>query len=154
MTQTNRSCTRARNSLLIRGKGPSTGSRSPHLQTYPLFWRYGLIGAFATGAHYALLLALVEGAHAPPGPAAMLAAGGGAVLAYLGNRRYTFASAEPHRRALPRFLLVAAFGAVANGLLVWGATAAWGWHYLAAQAVATATVLFATFLLNRHWALA
>lgn len=118
------------------------------------FWRYGLIGAVATGAHYALLATLVAGAWARPGAASAFAAGVGAIVAYLLNRRYTFGAAAPHRQALPRFLLAATLGAAGNGLIVWGASAAWGWHYLAAQALATVTILFLTFQLNRRWAFA
>lgn len=130
-------------------------ARPRPLQRRFLFWRYGLIGGVATGAHYALLVALVEGARTGPGPASASAAGVGAIVAYLLNRRYTFvAVAPPHRRALPRFLLTATLGAAGNGLVVWGATAAWGWHYLAAQALATVAILFLTFQLNRRWAFA
>lgn len=124
------------------------------VRAHAQLWRYGLIGVVATGAHYALLAALVEGARMGPGPASAFAAGVGAVVAYLLNRRYTFGAAAPHRRALPRFLLTATLGAAGNGLIVWSASATWGWHYLAAQALATITVLFLTFQLNRRWAFA
>lgn len=134
---------------------PSTpAARLRPLQRRFLFWRYGLIGGVATGAHYALLVALVEGARTGPGPASASAAGVGAIVAYLLNRRYTFGAVAPHRRALPRFLLTATLGAAGNGLVVWGASAAWGWHYLAAQALATVAILFLTFQLNRRWAFA
>lgn len=129
-------------------------ARPRPLQRRFLFWRYGLIGGVATGVHYALLVALVEGARTGPGPASASAAGVGAIVAYLLNRRYTFGAAAPHRRALPRFLLTATLGAAGNGLIVWSASAAWGWHYLAAQALATVTILFLTFQLNRRWAFA
>lgn len=124
------------------------------VQAHARFWRYGLSGAVATGVHYALLTALVAGAWAQPGPASAFAAGVGALVAYLLNRRYTFGAVAPHRRALPRFLLAATLGAAGNGLIVGGVSAAWGWHYLAAQALATVTILFLTFQLNRRWAFA
>lgn len=117
-------------------------------------WRYGLSGALATGVYYALLVALVEGLQARPGLAAAFAAAIGALVAYLLNRRYTFVGAAPHRYALPRFLATAALAAGGNGLIVSGAAALWGWHYLAAQALATGAVLFLTFHINRRWAFA
>lgn len=118
------------------------------------FWRYGLIGAIATGAHYALLAALVEATRLSPGPAATLAAGVGAAVAYLLNRRFTFDVTVPHRQALPRFLFTATLGAAGNGLVVWGASTAWGWHYLVAQALATVMLVVLTYQLNRRWTFA
>lgn len=118
------------------------------------FWRYGLIGAIATGAHYALLAALVEGMRMGPGPAAALAAGVGAAVAYRLNRRFTFDTTVSHRQALPRFLFTATLGAAGNGLVVWGASRAWGWHYLVAQAPATVMLVVLTYQLNRRWTFA
>lgn len=120
----------------------------------PAFGRYVLIGAAATAVHYALLLALVELADAAPAPSAAFGAVCGALAAYAGNRRFTFRGGGPHSRTLPRFLTVAAFGAAANGAIVWSGTEVAGMHYLAAQAVATLFVLWSGFVLNRRWSFA
>lgn len=114
------------------------------------FFRYTLTGGIATSVHYAVLLTLVEGFHLKPPPSAVLGAVCGALVAYVGNRRFTFSSRAPHRRALPRFLFVAALGAVLSGVAVWAATLLI-LHYLAAQIAATALVLFITYRLNRRW---
>ena len=76
-------------------------------------------------------------------------------MAYLGNRRFTFAdSSTRHRNALPRFLTVAAIGAAVNGLVVWLGSAVLGVHYLAAQGIATGLALLLSYRLNRAWSFA
>ena len=115
-------------------------------------WRYALSGAVATGSHYALMGGLVEVAAWPAGIASVAGATLGAGVAYGLNRAWTFAGhGVPHRHALPRFLAVAGAGALLNGALVWAGTAALGWHWLAAQAVATLAVLVASYAANRRW---
>jgi putative flippase GtrA len=75
----------------------------------------------------------------------------GALVAYGGNRRFTFSgSTAPHASAFPRFAAIAAVGAVVNALIV-GAGAAWGAHYLLMQVVATVAVMVGTYHLNRLW---
>ena len=118
------------------------------------FVRYTLVGTVATGAHYAVLVTLVEVLRLPPAHASALGALCGAAVAYLANRRFTFSSTARHRRVLPRFLLIAALGAALNGLLVWVGTSVFGWHYLVAQAVVTVAVLILTYGLNRAWTFA
>lgn len=113
--------------------------------------RYALVGAAATASHWALLALLVERAGAPAAPASAAGALLGAGVAYAGNRQLTFRdSTAAHRVALPRFLLVAALGALANAVIVYLGTAA-GWHYLAAQALATLSVLLGGYGVNRRW---
>ena len=115
------------------------------------FVRYTLTGGFATATHYAILLVLVESRGVPAPTATALGALGGALVAYFANRRFTFSSAARHRRALPRFFVVAALGAGLNSLIVWVGTSALSWHYLAAQAVATVVILALTYHINRSW---
>jgi putative flippase GtrA len=113
--------------------------------------RYAAVGAVATAAHYLLLVALVEWAGLAPGPAAWWGAVLGALVAYAGNRRYTFAQqATSHGRALPRFAFIALLGSLANALIVGGGSAL-GMHYLLMQVLATALVMLGTFHLNRVW---
>jgi len=114
--------------------------------------RYAVTGGMATASHYALMAGLVEAAGWPAGLASVAGATLGAALAYVLNRAWTFAgSSVPHRQALPRFLAVAAIGALLNGGLVWAGTAALGWHWLAAQAAATLIVLLGGYTANRRW---
>lgn len=122
--------------------------------TAAMFSRYVLIGGLATAVHYCLLVAMVEAWGVKPGVAASVGALGGALAAYVGNRRLTFASAAAHRQALPRFLIVAAGGALLSGGLVWCGTTLLAMHYLLPQLLATALVLVAGFAMNRHWTFA
>ncbi|WP_422014876.1 GtrA family protein [Roseateles sp.] len=116
------------------------------------FLRYALTGGLATAAHYLVLFALVEGLHAAAPAAAMAGALCGALVAYAGNRHFTFGgSPASHRRALPRFATVALLGAALNGAIVWLGSVALGLHYLLAQVIATLTVLVIGFRLNRTW---
>ena len=52
---------------------------------------------------------------------------------------------------MPRAALVAAAGVALNALVMAAVLAAAGPHYLAAQVVATGTVLAAGYLANRAW---
>lgn len=115
------------------------------------FGRYVSAGALATAVHYAVLAMLVEGGGADPGVAAALGATCGAVTAYVANARYTFATRRPHRQSLPRFMLVAALAAGANGLLVRLGTAVLHWHYGAAQVTTTLLLVMVTYQCNRKW---
>jgi len=115
---------------------------------------YTLIGGVATCVHYIVLPILVNGLNLTPPFAAASGAACGALVAYTGNRRFTFISRSCHRAALFRFLLVAALGAALNGGVVWAATATLTWHYLAAQVAATLFILLATFTINRSWTFA
>lgn len=119
-----------------------------------LFGRYALIGLWATAVHYSVLVALVELWLTNPGPAAAAGAGSGALAAYIGNRHLTFASRTAHLRALPRFLFVAAIGALLSGSIVWSGTTLLRLPYLVPQLLATALVLGGGFVLNRQWTFA
>lgn len=113
--------------------------------------RYAIVGASATALHWVGLALLVELAGSAPAPASAFGALLGACVAYAGNRSLTFRGATvSHRVALPRFLIVAAVGAATNVGIVYVGTSA-GWHYLAAQAVATLTVLLVGYGVNRRW---
>lgn len=115
--------------------------------------RYALVGAGATAAHYALLIALAELLHWPAWLASGLGAAFGAQIAYAGNRWLTFAHRGPHRVAWPRFQLTAALGAAVGMALV--AAAQWlGLHYLFGQLLATVLVMLLTFAINRRWSFA
>lgn len=112
--------------------------------------RYAAAGSGGTALQYLLLVALAQSGHLRPEAAAVLAAAGGALTNYLLNRRFTFGGARPHAVALPRFLAVAAAGALASATLV-GLAVGLGIHYLAGQALATALVVVSGFELNRRW---
>ena len=116
-------------------------------------YRYVVVGAVATAVHYAVLIGLVDGLEVEPAAASFAGACVGAVVAFVGQRAFTFFNRVRTFASLPRFMLVAIFGALANGALVWVGTAL-GLYYLIAQAAATALVVFLTYHLNNRWTFA
>ncbi|MDQ6679629.1 MAG: GtrA family protein [Pseudomonadota bacterium] len=115
------------------------------------FLRYSAVGALATAVHYLVLMLAVEGAGWPASLAAGLGAVVGAQVAYLGNRRFTFAHRGAIRQSWLRFQSTAALGALISMTIV-AVGVHIGWHYLLAQATATGLVLAITFAINRVWA--
>jgi putative flippase GtrA len=114
------------------------------------FFRYSLIGALATATHYALLILCVEGFKWPAYIGSGVGAVIGAQVAFIGNRRFTFA----HRGALSpawiKFQGTALLGALL-GMAVVAAAVNAGWHYLPGQVLATLASLVLTFGVNRAW---
>ena len=119
----------------------------------PQFVRYAGAGVIGTAANYAVLVARAQGAGAGAGVVVASTAGAiaGAAINYILNHRFTFASRESHRRALPRFAVVAAAGITLNALVLAGMLALVGPHYLVAQVAATLAVLVAGYIANRAW---
>ena len=112
--------------------------------------RYAAVGAFATAVHYALLVALVELGGLTAWIASGLGAIAGAQVAYLGNRRLTFAHRGDIARSWPRFQATAVAGALVGMIIVAGAQHV-GLHYLWGQGLATVLAMLLTFAINRRW---
>ncbi len=116
--------------------------------------RYAAVGAFATACHYGTLLIAVERWGVHPGGASFVGAVLGACVAYAGNRHLTFhASTAPQREAVPRFAATAVGAAVLHGAIV-NTSDALGVPYLGMQGVATVTMMFLTYEINRRWTFA
>jgi putative flippase GtrA len=113
--------------------------------------RFALVGLVGTAAHYSVLTALVELAGSPVVLATTLGFGVGALVNYTLNHRFTFASAERHAVALPKFLTIAAVGAVLNAAIVAWLLRHVPVHYLVIQLAATGTVLLLNFTANSLW---
>ena len=114
------------------------------------FFRYGLVGAVATAAHYVLLILCVEEFKWPAYIGSGVGAVMGAQVAFLGNRRFTFAHRGALSPAWVKFQGTALLGALV-GMAVVAAAVNTGWHYLPAQVLATLTSLVLTFAVNRAW---
>lgn len=112
---------------------------------------YASVGAGATLAHYAVLIGLVEAGGWAPVPATLLGYVVGGVVAYVLNRRHTFASERPHAEASWRFALVAFAGFCVTYALMTLFVVRLGAPYLPAQVVTTVLAMFVTFSLNRAW---
>ncbi len=112
---------------------------------------YASVGAGATLAHYAVLIALKEGGVMDAVPAALCGYVVGGFMSYVFNRRHTFASARAHGEAGWRFALVAALGFAITYALMTLLVTRWSAAYLVAQFATTVIVMFVTFFINRAW---
>lgn len=112
---------------------------------------YASVGAVATAVHYAILVGLVEAGGWAPVPATLCGYVAGGVVAYVLNRRHTFASDRPHAEAGWRFALTAFLGFCLTFVLMSLFVARLGAPYLPAQFVTTVAAMFVTFGLNRAW---
>jgi putative flippase GtrA len=112
------------------------------------FLRFATVGAVATAAHYAVLIALTELAGVNPVTATVIGFGVGAVVSYTLNRRYTFAVRPAYMRGLAKFVVVIGIGAALNAAIVAFFIGA-GLHYLIAQVIATGLVLIWNFAAAR-----
>ncbi|GGZ24084.1 MULTISPECIES: GtrA family protein [Asticcacaulis] len=118
------------------------------------FARFLLVGATATVTHSLILFLLVEYAHLKPQIGNAIGFCGGVTVSYILNSRFTFrakAGAPAGNAAnfrFVRFLGVTGIGFCLNGLL-FGLFHNMGLHYLAAQLMATAIVVFWNFFGSR-----
>ncbi|WP_428818681.1 GtrA family protein [Microbulbifer sp. MCCC 1A16149] len=111
--------------------------------------RFALVGGFATALQYGLLVAMVEVLDVFAVLASALSFCCSALANYLLNYYLTFQGGVQHRRALPRFVLVAALGLTINTLCFSLALAVA--PYLLAQVVATLVTLVVNFVLHHFW---
>jgi putative flippase GtrA len=121
------------------------------MRTFRQFLAFASVGAVGTACHYATLVSLVEVGHLSATLATAIGATVGALVVYLGNYHWTFASRRSHRAALPRFAVIAAMGALLNTAIMWVATRTLPFHYLFLQMGTTALVLLFNFTANRRF---
>jgi putative flippase GtrA len=114
------------------------------------FLRFTAVGAVATAAHYAVLIALAEGVHMHAVWATVWGFAVGAVVSYTLNRRFTFAVRPAFGRGLVKFFAVVGVGAVINAGIVAAFVAA-GVHYMIGQVIATGLVLIWNFAASRFF---
>ncbi|WP_246668941.1 GtrA family protein [Ancylobacter sp. TS-1] len=112
---------------------------------------FAALGALGTLAHYAVLIALVQGGVA--GPVAGSTAGFlvGGFVNYQLNRRVVFRSSKPHREAVSKFVVVAGIGLALNALLMALLTGPLGAPYLPAQVVVTGLLVLWHYAGNAVW---
>ncbi|MBL8536849.1 MAG: GtrA family protein [Hyphomonadaceae bacterium] len=102
--------------------------------------RFAVAGVIATAAHYSVLIALIELAHAPPVFSTTTGYCVGIVVSYLLNRRFTFKSDAPVARSFAKYAAFYGVGMVLNGAIFAALLSIDVW-YLAAQITATAIVM-------------
>lgn len=118
---------------------------------WPRLAHFAAAGAVGTVAHYALLVALVEGGGAGPVAASVAGFVLGALVNYALARSRVFRSGRPHREALPRFFAIAASGALLNALFMQLLALQLALPYLLAQLTSTGVLLFWHYALNAVW---
>ena len=109
------------------------------------FLRFAAVGAVATAAHYAVMIALVQFGRVDPVFATVCGFAVGAVVSYTLNRRYTFAVRPEFMRGFLKFAVVIGIGAVLNAAIV-AFFIRFGLHYMVAQVIATGVVLIWNFV--------
>lgn len=112
---------------------------------------FAAVGAVGTGAHYLVLVFLVQKVGFGPALATTIGFAIGAIVNYALNRRVTFSSKASHVQAATKFVLVALIGAVLNLSVMWVAIRSMSMPYMLAQVLATGGVLVFNFALSRAW---
>ena len=120
-------------------------------QLAPKFARFCLVGTVATALHFAILIAGVRLVGVDAVIASSVGYVAGAIASYALNYGFTYRSMRPHQEAVPRFILVLAIGLALNAALMAIQINLLGFHYLAAQVLATGTVLVWHFAGHLHW---
>jgi putative flippase GtrA len=122
-----------------------------YLHRLKRFFGFAAVGALGTLVHYAVLITLVSGLGLSPVLGTGTGALAGALLNYMLNYRYTFASDARHLQAMPRFLLMAAISLGLNVAAVGGLTAYLNLHYFITQVFATGTVFVFNYIVSKTW---
>lgn len=120
----------------------------------PDFIRFSVVGGISTISHYLAMITLIHRFEVEPTLASSTGFVLGALINYSLNRRFTFQSDRPHSSAVPRFMTAALSGLALNAGLLAASIYIIGVHYLLAQIVATAVVLFWNYALNKYWTFA
>jgi putative flippase GtrA len=109
-----------------------------------------LVGGFATGLQYVLMMLLIWLFDFPLVLASSIGFAISAVANYGFNARLTFRSKERHAKTLPRFIVTACLGLAINSVLL-AFLASLGLHPALAQIVTTLGVLLWNYTINALW---
>lgn len=115
------------------------------------FLRYTAAGVVGTLLHFGILSLLVKAFGVSPPIGTMAGATAGALVNYVINYHFTFASSRTHRSTLPKFIVVALVGVLLNGLILHLGSRFDKGHFLIAQMFASVTVLLVGYSLNKAW---
>lgn len=118
---------------------------------YRTFARYFISGGIATLVHYTVLTVMVEFGGVDEVLSTVAGYALGAMGHYLLSYHWAFGSSARHRRALVRFVFVAASTLVLNAAVFWVFHEIFGLWYLLAQLVTTALLLFVNFTINARF---
>jgi putative flippase GtrA len=118
------------------------------------FIAFAGVGAAATAIQYVVLIGLVEFFAIRAAVASGIGFVLSAVVNYLLNYHFTFASTSPHATAARRFVTIAAAGLFLNVALMALLADRLHWPYLIAQILTTGLVVVWTFCGNAFWSFA
>lgn len=122
-----------------------------HKGTIVQFLLFAGIGIIGTLAHYTILIVLVQFWAVDPVISSCLGFVVGAMINYILNYHFTFRSDKHHAEALTKFLIVATFGAIINGVIMYAGVENTNFNYLIVQIFATIVVLLWNFVVNKLW---
>jgi putative flippase GtrA len=130
---------------------PPAPATPGHRRSLPIYIGAGFL---SVGGHYAVTIAAVELAGAPPLAASAAGFCVGAAIKYALNYFFAFRSAERHSVALVKFsvtlVVMFSLNALFFSLLQQGA----GLHYMVAQVLTTGLLIPPGYLLSRLWVFA
>lgn len=112
---------------------------------------YVASGLAATGAHYVVMVALVQWAGWWEVAASSVGFLAGAAVKYPLNYWVVFRSSADHGSALVRFAIGLAVGFALNGAILAALLATLDVHYLVSQVLTTGVVTVVNYLLARNW---
>ena len=112
-------------------------------------FRFGLVGAAATGLQYLILVLLVHQGVASP-TASTIGFVTSACGSYVLNYHFTFRSRGSHGPAIAKFMTLVGVGLAPNYGLMQVLVGA-GWYYMVAQVCTTGVVFLWNFIGNSLW---
>lgn len=116
------------------------------------FFQFTCVGAVGTGAHYLVLVSLVEIARWSPVLSSVFGFVTGACINYFLNYMWTFRSTKDHRETVIKFFIVALVGLFINTLIMSFLTSSFlKMNYLLSQIFTTGIVLIWNFCGNKIW---
>jgi len=113
--------------------------------------RFLMAGGLATIFQYGALLLLVEAGHANEVLASAVGYTIGALVNYVANYYFTFASSSKHLPTMLKFFTIVALGLGLNTLTMYLGHAIMGIHYIASQVIATGLVFVWNFIGHKFW---
>lgn len=113
-----------------------------------LFSKYCAAGGLSTAVHYSVFMVMINYASSPPWQATFFGAFFGALIAYMLNYYFTFASSNTHLSIIPKFILTAVLGLFLQVLIVAILSIQYEVQPFVCQVIASLAGLIVTFFIN------
>ncbi len=115
------------------------------------FIKFSIIGGFATGMQFLLLIFFVEYFYLPIILSSCIAFAISIIISYLLNRRFTFNSSHSHGKTFIQYSLIYLLGCGINTSVMWIAIHLLTLYYVVAQIMASVIVLLWNYHGCRRW---